>query len=77
MERIKDALIYVFEDFDEGMFNADMKLGDITDWDSMNSVNLQMELESIFDVDLSDTILMEKHKISDVIDILRSAGANI
>ncbi len=77
MERIKEALKSAFKDFDENAFSENMKLGDIPDWDSMNSVNLQMELESVFDVNLSEVILEEEHKVLDLLAILRTAGANI
>ena len=77
MKRIKEALIAVFEDFDESMFNDNLMLGDIPGWDSMNSVNFQIELESIFNIDLSEIIFEEKHKITDVINILKSIGVSI
>ena len=77
MERIKEALKSVFEDFDEKVFNEDMQLGSIPDWDSMNSISLQMELELIFDVDLSETVLKDEHRVSDLLAILRAAGVSI
>lgn len=83
MKRIKEALIAVFEDFDESMFNDNLMLGDIPGWDSMNSINFQMALESIFNIDLSengihsDIMFEEKHKITDVINILKSIGVSI
>ena len=77
MDRIKQALKNVFEEFSEEFFNENMLLGDIPDWDSMNSVNFQIELESVFGVDLSDIVLKEEYKISDLLIILRKAGADI
>lgn len=33
-------------------------LEEISDWDSMNSVNFGMELESSFGIDLSDVVFL-------------------
>lgn len=77
MDTVLEALKSVFDEFDEVNFGEAMKLGDIPGWDSMNSVNLQIELEEMFDVDLSDTVLEGSHSISDVIGILRKKGCRI
>ena len=77
MEQIKIVLKSVFEGFNDDMFDEDLKLGDLPNWDSMNSVNLQIELESTFAVDLSEGIFQEEHRISDLLDILRKAGIQI
>jgi acyl carrier protein len=69
-EKIILSIKSVFENFDENQFSHDMLLEDIPDWDSMNSVNFQAELELAFDVDMSDEVLSGDMKISDVVDIL-------
>ena len=77
MKKLIVAIKSVFEDFDEKEFRDDMLLEEINDWDSMNSINFQIELESLLDIDLSDVVLTADNKISDVISVLRSKGVNI
>ena len=76
MDKIIAAIKSVFEEFDESEFNPDMLLDEIPDWDSMNSINFQLELETAFEVDLSDVVLTGEHKISDIFEILREQGAS-
>ncbi len=77
MEKLVAAIKSIFENFDEKEFRDDMLLEEINDWDSMNSINFQMELESLLDIDLSDVVFTADNKISDVISVLRSKGVNI
>ena len=75
MEKIKFAFKQVFERFDEALFQPRMKLGDLPDWDSMASVNLQLELESAFGVALSGVFLTSELTLADVVGILTARGA--
>lgn len=77
MEKIIAAIKSVFEEFDETELRSDMLLDEVPDWDSMNSVNLQLELETTFEVDLSDIVLTGEYRISDVIKILEEQGASV
>lgn len=53
-ERYVDAIRTVFPDWDGSGDLAATTFESVPGWDSMNSVNLQMELESAFGVNLSD-----------------------
>jgi hypothetical protein len=41
----------------------------------MNSVNLTLELETTFSIDLSNVILSDRDTVGDVVGILRERGA--
>jgi acyl carrier protein len=62
-----------------GMASSDLRpelpLGDLEGWDSMNAVNLSMELERLFEVDLEGAILTADQTLADVVALLRSKGA--
>ncbi len=53
----------------------DLPLGDLDGWDSMNAVNLTLELESAFGMELAGVILTADQTIADVLELLRSRGA--
>ena len=74
MKRIFDSLKATFNDFDCESFTEDMALGEIPDWDSMNSMNFIAELEETYKADLSDVMLKESHTVSDIVKILQSKG---
>ena len=77
MDKIKSAFKQVFERFDEALFQPEIKLGDLPDWDSMASVNLQLELESAFNVSLSGLFLTSELTVADVVRILADRGAAV
>jgi acyl carrier protein len=76
MDAIALAIKTVFPAF-SGNIHAGLRLGEITGWDSMNSVNLALELESHFGVDLSDVILTPQQTVIDVASIIESRGATV
>lgn len=47
MELIKKAIANVFIDADVNQIDADTKLSSIPGWDSMNAVNLLLELQTL------------------------------
>jgi len=47
MKLITEALSNVFPKVDTAALTTETKLSDIEDWDSMNAVNLVVELESL------------------------------
>jgi acyl carrier protein len=55
------------------------KLETIPEWDSMNSINLTVELESAFGVSLlnSGVVLTGEHTLGDVCKILLERGAKV
>lgn len=74
MELLLKAIKSVFEDFDEKEFNENLEMSEIPGWDSMNSVNLQLEIESVFGIDFSKFIIGGNHKISDIIENIKSGS---
>ncbi len=57
MTEIDQALRNVFPELAEAAIRDELKLEDIPGWDSMNAINLQLELESRCGVDLSSETL--------------------
>lgn len=74
MQELSKAIKSVFRSFDESQFNDNLEMGHIQGWDSMNSVNLQLEIESRFKVKFGDFILNDYHRVSDIIKFLKEKG---
>lgn len=53
MKNAIKALLNVFPELHEAEIKPDLTLGAIPGWDSMNVINLQLELEALCKVDLS------------------------
>jgi len=70
------AIAAVFE-FRESDLRPDLVLGEIDGWDSMNAVNLTLELETAFGVELPGVILTADQTITGVITLLREHGATL
>lgn len=72
MDAIKRCLKNVFPSLDTSVFGLDSHLDEIPDWDSMNSVNLMMELEAVCGVSLfeHDVVLEGRHTLGDVVGFL-------
>ncbi len=79
MERIKTCIRTVFPECGEMPLQADTCLGQLAGWDSMTSINLLLELETVFDarLSLSGVFLHEKQTIADVAALLRQRGASV
>lgn len=75
MQRVSKAIKLVFVKFDESVFNENLEMGQIPGWDSMNSVNLQLQLESLFNVKFGDFALNDYHKVSDILNFLKERKA--
>jgi len=73
-EKLIAATAEVF-DFSAKDFRLDLPLAEIEGWDSMNAVNLTLELESAFSVDLEGIILTADQTLADVVAILQDKGA--
>jgi acyl carrier protein len=73
-EKLIAATAEVF-DFSAKDFRLDLPLGEIEGWDSMNAVNLTLELESAFSVSLEGIILTADQTFADVVAILEEKGA--
>ncbi len=77
MERIRQAIKTVFPDFDESTFNPDMEMLQIPGWDSMNSVNLQVQLDTLFGVKSEEMGLNDYSKVSDIVAFLKSKKVTV
>jgi len=77
VDRIKTCLKTVFPDCEPDSICSETRLGDIAGWDSMNSVNLLLELEAAFSVSLLDAKLQEKDHVSDIVSLLARKGVTI
>jgi acyl carrier protein len=77
MKKLLEIIKDLFEDFDENDFSEDLELSQIPDWDSMNAINFQMEIEAAFGVELNPDFIDAFLKVSDVIKELKRLGVNI
>ena len=55
----------------------DQPLRSVEGWDSMRAINFQMEVESAFDVDLSDTQITGDSTLQQVAELLKQKGVVI
>lgn len=67
---IKDGLMEIFPEMGEMQVTPEVVLGDIPDWDSMSSINLQMYLEQEFSVSVPHDLLHEDATIGDIITVV-------
>jgi acyl carrier protein len=77
MEKFISIIEDLFQDFDIRLFNIGLKLEEIEGFDSMNAVNLIVMIEANYGVSLEDVILCSDHKISDVMELLKSRGVEL
>jgi acyl carrier protein len=73
--RLTVALVAVFRRAPASL-SADLPLGQIGGWDSMNAVTFTFELEQAFDVTLGETTFTAQQTIGDVLTTLREKGAS-
>lgn len=73
-ERLTQSLVAVFRKAPANL-SPDLRLGDISGWDSMNAVTFSFELETAFDVALGETTFTADQTIADVLAVLREHGA--
>jgi acyl carrier protein len=75
MKRVLDAIREVFPDFREEDYAAESKLDSIPGWDSMNSINLQLELESSFGMDMGGAPLSGEDTIGMLVSYIEKESA--
>jgi acyl carrier protein len=75
-QKIIQAIKDVFPTFEDTDFSVNMRFDRIRDWDSMNSVNFQMALETIFKGDFSDAPLNGQNTIADLISFIKEKALN-
>jgi acyl carrier protein len=74
VRRLNMAFVAVFRRAPAALA-ADLPLGQIGGWDSMNAVTFTFELEQAFDVSLGETTFTAQQTIGDVLATLRDKGA--
>lgn len=77
MTRVLDAIKTVFPEFDETTFDMDMQMLQIPGWDSMNSVNLLMQLQKVFDVPFDQFVLVDETRVSDIAAFLKANKVSV
>jgi acyl carrier protein len=71
--KLKDILAKVLL-VDKNEISDDLSRKDVEEWDSMSHLMLVSEIESVFDVTLSDDDIIGIHKVSDIKRILKKNG---
>jgi acyl carrier protein len=68
MDSVMVSLKTVFPSLDASALRPESRLDEIVGWDSMNSVNLMLELEAVTGVSLfaHDVVLEGRHTLADV-----------
>jgi acyl carrier protein len=67
MKIILDAIIEVFPKQRSSEISPDLKLGEIDGWDSMNAVNLQIELEARMETGLLSFVVTDDLTIEQLV----------
>lgn len=67
----------MFPEAQAGVLDDETALGQLPNWDSMNSVNLTLEFEAEFGLKLFDrqVVFVGSQRIADVKTVLRDEGA--
>jgi len=74
LENIKKVLVDAL-DIDENLITADARLKEDLDIDSLAAVELSLELETEFDVQIEDEELEKLVTVQDIIDIINEKQA--
>jgi acyl carrier protein len=77
MEKLLPPFKAIFAELDETKFVETLHLGEIPGWDSMNSINLLMELETQLGGDYGNLQLTGEMSLGELAAALRSRGAEL
>ncbi len=77
MTRVLTVLESVCEGGGSGGVTPETALHELKGWDSMRAVNFQLELESVFSVDLSDEVITGKMTVAEVCRLLERKGVEL
>lgn len=77
MNLVENAIVSVFPTVAVGGLSGQTRLGALPGWDSMNGVNLQIEIESAAGRTDLDLILTDKMTVQDVIVELGKRGVAV
>jgi acyl carrier protein len=76
MKKLSEILCSVCE-CAEAEIPPDQPLRSTEGWDSMRAINFQMEVESAFDVDLSDVQITGSSTLGEVAALLQQKGVSV
>ncbi len=77
MKRILRAIKETFPEFEENKFSEGLTLGSIADFDSMNAINLQINLQAKFGIKFYDFSLKESTSIAEIANFLRNSKIDL
>jgi len=77
MKLIEEAISNVFPTADTHNLTMETKLSELDDWDSMNAINLVMELEELSGCHNMRLIFNETTTIGQIAEGLRSRGVQV
>lgn len=70
-DRITDAVARVFN-LSAGGVSADLKIGDVPEWDSLGQLSLLMEVESVFETRFDGGQLISLTSLADIQNELKN-----
>ncbi len=76
MQKIKKALVKNFDDFSKSDFEKDLKMEEVPGFDSLKAVDFLLELEEEFDVDLSNSFVLETKTVREIHDEIKQQQSN-
>ena len=68
-KKLKKVFVSTFN-VDESIFNEELAVGDISQWDSLGHVNLLMAVEEEFNVAFNAVDAIEVETLGDLLDLL-------
>ena len=77
MNVVQQAIINLFPGTDKTRLNGETQLKDIILWDSMNAINLVMEIENLSGCSELPLKYSETVTISEIVEVVRSKGGKI
>ena len=77
MELLRQAIVYVFPEADGSKITLETKLGEIPGWDSMNAVNVLVQLEAQTGRGDLQLVFSGKLTIAQLVESLRAQGVEI
>jgi hypothetical protein len=77
MKLICQAITNVFPEADANLLTEETKLADIPGWDSMNAVNLVLEIELLSGCQSLSLQLGDDVSIGQILNLLRGKGVNV
>ncbi len=77
MELLRQAIVYVFPEAEGTTLAPDTKLTEIPGWDSMNAINVLLQLQMLTGRADLQLIFNSNLRICDLVESLRSQGVAV